>query len=429
MRRFTAEQLDAAKRIDLREFLENHGVQFNRQGKTNSPFREDAHPSFVVFRSTRGDHAGEWVGYDQARGESYDAIRTAQQFLGVDFVSAVKAMLEYSNTPQQTAEEKGAEEKAGIEYDNNGLPAKYTTSHGNTFTYRWIDNENEKARNKGLQHLTEDRRFPPEALDFLLNDVGCRLVEIRQENTAYPPRLYLGIKNIRGGWAFKSLDKYAFNHTLPPSSVSISHVEAEEGATHTNVAIVESLLNAAAWRYIVGTKIMLQDVKACRENECWVTTRIYSGNTHLVTLNSANNVKAIEEVLRSTANRYSMVNVFSYVDFDEAGEKANEKIESIVEKLQGEGVNIELVEIARVAVRTMCERTETEFNALAGGATPIEKIKDLKGCLYVESETKKLREKLSQSQDVTDIINPPSSLEDDREKEKSTGTAGTPSPS
>ncbi|MEW6116150.1 MAG: hypothetical protein AB1553_04525 [Nitrospirota bacterium] len=383
-KRFTEEEKAQARAIDLPAYLESKGIKIKLRAPIQSPFRVDRRPSFSIYQHKKN---GDWVGYDYSQQKTYDAIAIVSGFTKLDFVASVKDMLNYINSPQQqtqaTTTTNNRAQKEDTKYNDDGLPIERTTSRGNTFTYNWIDSGDEYARGKALDHFVEDRKLPAGALNFLLNEMGCRLVEIKNQGNSYDPRLFLGIKNVNGGWAFKSLDKYGFDQSIPPTGASIAKLKGDEVPTldskHANVVIVESLANAGAWRYALDEDVYFTDTR--------------SGDTYLISLNSANNAKDVEGILNDLkAKGYESIRVASHTDYDPTGEDANTKIVGMVEALQAQGINIEIDQRERKAIGCALANTEKQINtllALQEYDTKVEKIKDLKGQMFIESEIRR----------------------------------------
>ncbi|MBU6483117.1 MAG: hypothetical protein KGS09_21605, partial [Nitrospirae bacterium] len=91
--------LTRARQVDLIAYLHTHGHQpaYARRSKAlfHSPLREDRHPSFSVFYK---DGAWKWIDY--GTGEHGDGIDLVIHLRGLDFQTAVNALLgQWQETP------------------------------------------------------------------------------------------------------------------------------------------------------------------------------------------------------------------------------------------------------------------------------------------------------------------------------------------
>jgi len=94
MRAFSEEQIKQAKSVSILGILQNNGFESIKQDATgywfNSPFRNEKTPSFVVYTDT--NTFCDW-GTDLAG----DVILLVQKLKNIDFVGAVKTLLQCEN--------------------------------------------------------------------------------------------------------------------------------------------------------------------------------------------------------------------------------------------------------------------------------------------------------------------------------------------
>jgi hypothetical protein len=280
-RRFNNEEMERAKRVNMRKYL---GL---RKGQNIlSPFRDEKTPSFSIYRNK---DTGHWQGKDHGgRTEPYDAIAIVQSMEKVDFVTAVKSLLAFAEG-QETTERR--EHDTNIDSGQNSSPeGSRMAQEKKNINYEWLEDNKE-----GLEYLKNVRKISPGVIEKIKDKIKVVDVIIEKNDGTYRNRM-IAFPTL-GGWICRSINNASpvRKHIIGQSGLTtISNPNAR------NVYIFESCIDALSYESLNPTK-----------------------NAVLISLNSVSNYKKLAEL--SLQGR--TLNLC--LDNDAAGWEAVEKIKEM----------------------------------------------------------------------------------------------------
>ncbi|MDE3038993.1 MAG: toprim domain-containing protein [Nitrospirota bacterium] len=200
--------LTRARQVDLIAYLHTHGHQpaYARRSKAlfHSPLREDRHPSFSVFYK---DGAWKWIDY--GTGEHGDGIDLVIHLRGLDFQTAVNALLgQWQETPIDPALEnpRRSYSRREIRRLHHGYQTAMTAEHHFCLQQYFLEREIAFPEGLGLVYLTlhvhgDGTRVPyvgipvPSPQPHLMTGIECRAVEDQTIDKQYARRT-LGDKTL-----------------------------------------------------------------------------------------------------------------------------------------------------------------------------------------------------------------------------------------
>jgi hypothetical protein len=248
-RRFSSEDIEAAKKVNLRKYL---GL---RKGQNIlSPFRDEKNPSFSIYRN---NITGNWQGKDHGgRTEPYDAIAIVQKIEGKGFVDAVKSLLAVAEGNRET---KTIQHDTNIVHAQNNSPSQEKKN----IKYEWKEDNKE-----GLEYLQNVRKIDPEVLERIKDKIKVVDVIIEKNDGTYRNRM-IAFPTL-GGWICRSINNASpvRKHIIGQSGLTtISNPNARK------VYIFESCIDALSYESLNPTK-----------------------NAVLISLNSVSNYKKLLEL-------------------------------------------------------------------------------------------------------------------------------------
>ena len=200
--------LTRARQVDLISYLHSHGHHHasarNTKALFHSPLREDRHPSFSVFYK---DGAWKWIDY--GTGEHGDGIDLVMQLRGLDFQTAVNALLgQWQETPIDPALEnpRRSYRRREIRRLYHSYRTAMTAEHHFCLQQYFLEREIAFPEGLGLVYLTlrvhsDGTRVPyvgipvPSPQPHLMTGIECRALEDQTIDKQYARRT-LGDKTL-----------------------------------------------------------------------------------------------------------------------------------------------------------------------------------------------------------------------------------------
>lgn len=244
-KRFSVEDLEKAKKVNLREYL---GL---KQGQNIiSPFRTEKNPSFSIYRNQKNDH---WEGKDHGgRTEPYDAISIVMALEKVNFVTATKSLLAHEENNKQNQNQNIAHARAQEK-------EQATAQEKEKSKYEWLTDITE-----GLEYLENQRKIAPEIIEKIKGKI--RVVDWHNYSTKYDKtfvnRLVV-FSNQSGGWIGRNINPNSKIPEHKPKGVS-DGLSILKDDKYGHVYVFESCIDALSYMslhpYQCGTFVSLNGV-------------------------------------------------------------------------------------------------------------------------------------------------------------------------
>lgn len=233
--KFTDEELQQAREVNLPAFL---NISEKELRLIQSPFREDKHPSFSVFRGENGN----WIGHDMATCKSFDAISIVMALFHIDFVLAVRSMLSFPFSQALVVQQHKRLviqpiARHGLSGDR---PAEATTGSPEKaikgqIACLWHE-DNERA----LEYLQDTRGISQDVISAVYDRV--KIVDIKNDKFSV---CCLAFENLAGGYNCRAINGWRFTHVAGRQGLTVFDFAGARGKD--DVWVFESNIDALSF--------------------------------------------------------------------------------------------------------------------------------------------------------------------------------------